>query len=112
MLYKRNRLYKRKIIGVSIFANLQLCKETGNHCHEDSIRERQPASKNALKTSNVKTLLANKVKDAAKKQFGVSNLAEANKLALETAKAATVQKVNQLGENLAQKKPSRRRQRG
>ena len=37
-----------------------------------------------------------------KQQFGVSNLAEAKKLALDTAKAAAVQ-VNQLGEDLAQK---------
>ena len=55
----------------------------------------------------MKTLLADKVKDAAKKQFGVSDLAEAKKLALDTAKAAANQKVNQLGEDLAQKALSR-----
>ena len=60
---------------------------------------------NVLKTANVKTSLANKVKEAAKQQFGVSNLAEAKKLALDTAKAAAVQKVNQLGEDLARKSP-------
>ena len=36
----------------------------------------------------MKTLLANKVKEAAKQQFGVSNLAEAKKLALDTVNAA------------------------
>ena len=56
-----------------------------------------------MKTSNVKRWLANKIKDAAKQQFGVSNLAEAKKLALDTAKTAEVQKVNQLGEDLAEK---------
>ena len=56
-----------------------------------------------MKTSNVKTLLANKVKEAAKQQLGVSNLAEAKKLVFDTAKAAVVQKANQLGEGLAQK---------
>ena len=56
-----------------------------------------------MKTSNVKALLANKVKDAAKKQFSGSNLAQAKKLSLDTAKAAANQKVNQLGEDLAQK---------
>ena len=55
----------------------------------------------------MKTLLANKIKDAATTHFGVSNLAEAKKLALDTAKAAVNQKVNQLGEDLAQKALSR-----
>ena len=99
MLYKRNQLYKRKIIGGSIFGNLfSSAKKIGNYRHEDNIKERQLPS-----SSNVKTLLANKVKDAAKQQFGVSNLAEAKKLALDRAKAAAVQKANQLDEELAQK---------
>ena len=51
----------------------------------------------------MKTLLANKAKDAANQQFGVSNLAEAKKLASDTAKTAASQKVSQLGEDLAQK---------
>ena len=38
-----------------------------------------------------------------KQQFGVSNLAEAKKLALYTAKTAASQKLNQLGEGLAKK---------
>ena len=52
-------------------------------------------------------MLANKVKEAAKQQFGVSNLAEAKKLALNTAKAAAAQKANQLGEDRAQKASSK-----
>ena len=68
-----------------------------------ALKNASQQASNALKTSNVKTLLANKVKEAAKQQFGVSNLAEAKKLTLVTAKTAASQKVNQLDEDLAQK---------
>ena len=97
MLYKRNQLYKRKIIGGSILGNLfSSAKKLATTATKTALKNASQQASNALKTSNVKTLLANKAKDAAKQQFGVSNLAEAKKLALETAKAAAAQKLNQL----------------
>ena len=108
MLYKRNQLYKRKIISGSIFGNLfSSAKRLATTATKTALKNASQQASNALKTSNVKTLLANKVKEAAKQQFGVSNLAEAKKLALDTAKAAAAQKVNQLGEDLAQTALSR-----
>ena len=104
MLYKRNQLYKRKIIGGSIFGNLfSSAKRLATTATKTALKNVSQQASNALKTSNVKALLANKVKEAAKQKFGVSNLAEAKKLALDTAKAAAAKKVNQLGEDLAQK---------
>ena len=104
MLYKRNQLYKRKMIGGSIFGNLfSSAKKLSTTATKTALKNASQQASNALKTSNVKALFSNKVKDAAKKQFGVSNLAEAKKLALDMAKAAGTQKVNQLGEDLAQK---------
>ena len=78
-------------------------KKLATTATKTALKNASQQASNALKTSNVKTLLDNKVKEAAKQQFGVSNLAEAKKLALDTAKAAAVQKANQLGEDLAQK---------
>ena len=104
MLHKWNQLYKRKIIGGSIFRNLfSSVKKPATTATKTALKNASQQASNALKTSNVKTLLANKVKDAAKQQFGVSNLAEAKKLAMDTAKAAASHKLNQLGEDLAQK---------
>ena len=94
MLYKRNQLYKRKVIGGSIFGNLfSSAKKLATTAMKTALRNASKQASNALKTSNVKTLLANKAIDAAKKQFGGSNLAEVKKIALDTAKAAAVQRL-------------------
>ena len=104
MLYKRNQLYKRKVIGGSIFGNLfSSAKKLATTATKTALKNASQQASNALKTFNVKALLANKVKEAAKKQFGVSNLAEAKKLALDTEKAAASQKLNHLDEDIAQK---------
>ena len=95
MLYKWNQLYKRKIIGWSIFGKIfSFAKKLATTATKTALKNASQQASNALKTSNVRNLLANKVQDAAKQQFGVSNLAEAKKLALDTAKAAASQKVN------------------
>ena len=108
MLNKQNQLYKRKIIGRSIFGNLfSSAKKLATTATKTALKNTSQQASNALKTSNMKTLLANKLKEAAKQQFGVSNLAEAKKLALAMAMGEVNHKVNQLGEELAQKALSR-----
>ena len=91
MLYKRNQLYRCKIIGGSLFGHLfSSAKKLATTAMKTALRNASKQASNALKTSNVKTLLANKAIDAAKKQYGGSNLAKAKKLTFDTAKAAVV----------------------
>ena len=71
------QLYKRKIIGVSIFGNLFNSAKTLATTATKTCKYVSQQASNALKTSNVKTLLANLVKEAAGPQFGLSNLGEA-----------------------------------
>ena len=87
-------------IGGSIFGNLfSSARRPATTATKTALKNASQQASIALKTSNVKALLANKVKDAAKQQFGVSNLAEAKKLALDTAKAAAAQTADQSGED-------------
>ena len=63
MLYKRNQLYKRKIIGRSILGNLfSSAKKLATTATKTALKNASQQASNALKTSNGKTLLANKVR--------------------------------------------------
>ena len=126
MFYKRNQLYKRKIIGGSLFGNRfipameafdynkvyrrDLRGLTGGSLFGrilNSARKLATAATNTLKTSNVKGLLASKAKQlakaAAKEQLGVSDIEDVKKLAL----AAATKKANEIGSDLAQKAVSK-----
>ena len=100
MLYKRKQLNQPKIKRGSIYGNLfSSAKKLANTSTKTALKNASQQASNALKTSNVRNLLANKVQDAAKQQFGVSILAETEKLALDTAKAAAAQTADQSGED-------------
>ncbi len=100
MFIKRNLLYKRKVIGGSIFGNLfNSAKNMATTATKIALRNAAQRAGNVLKSSNIKNL----VKRIAKDQFGVSNLQDAKQLALTQA----TQKANQLGSDFAQKALSR-----
>lgn len=111
MLYKRNHLFKRKIIGGSLFGNVfNSAKKIATSATKTALKNASQRAANVLKSSNVKALLASKVKDAAsqakqlaktavKEQLGVSSIEDAKKLAL----TAATKKANEIGSNLAQK---------
>ncbi len=90
MLIKRNQLYKRKVIGGSIFGNLfNSAKNMATTATKIALRNASQQAGNMLKSANVRNL----AKRIAKDQFGVSNLADVKQLAL----AQATQKANQLG---------------
>ena len=67
MLYKRNQLCKRKIIGGSIFGNLfSSAKKLSTTATKTALKNASQQASNALQTSNVRNLLFNKVREAAK----------------------------------------------
>ncbi len=91
MFIKRNQLYKRKIIGGSIFGNLfNSAKNMATTATKVALRNASQQAGNMLKSSNIKNL----AKRIAKDQFGVSNLEDVKQLAL----AQATQKANQLGQ--------------
>ena len=111
MFYKRNQLFKRKIIAGSLFGNLfYSAKKMVTSATKTALKNASQQAANALKTSNVKALLASKAKDAAlqaeqlakasdKEQLRVLSIEDVKKLAL----AAATQKANEISSNLAQK---------
>lgn len=126
MILRRSQLYKRKIIGGSLFGNLfNAGKKLATSATKVALKNAGQSAKNVLKSGNVKNLITSKVKDIAKTQlgvsdlsrkaltdlartqvkslakdqFGISSLADAKKLALTTA----TQKANSLGSDLAKK---------
>ena len=126
MILRRSQLYKRKIIGGSLFGNLfNAGKKLATSATKVALKNASESAKNVLKSGNVKNLVTSKVKDIAKtqlgvsdlsrkaltdlaktqvkslakEQLGISSLADAKKLALATA----TQKANSLGSDLAKK---------
>lgn len=126
MVLRRSQLYKRKIIGGSLFGNLfNAGKKLATSATKVALKNAGQRASNLLKSGNVRNLVTSKVKDIAKtqlgvsdlsrkaltdlaktqakhlakEQLGVSSLADAKKLAL----AAATQKVNSLGSDLAKK---------
>ena len=111
MFYQRNQLYKRKIIGGSLFGNLfNSAKRLATTATKTALKNASQQAANTLKSSTVRALVASKAKDAAsqakqfakaalKEQLGVSSIEDAKKLAL----TAAAQKVNEMGSDLAQR---------
>lgn len=105
MLIQKRNLYKRKVIGGSIFGNLfNSTKNLLTTGSKLAMKNASQQASNLLKSTNVRNLVKQQLSgkallDAAKSQLGVSNFDDLKNLAL----AQATQKANQIGEDLAKK---------
>lgn len=96
MMQRRN-LYKRKVIGGSLFGNLfNAGKKLVTSGTKIALKNATESAKNVLKSGNVKNLVTSKVKDIAKTQLGVTDLSRKTLTDLAKTQAKNIAK-NQLG---------------